>query len=78
MTSEHLNYHCYRASPSRLMARTNPCSIVTMKILVEQYQIFPMRIGLKLGRAAVDCPLVFLVAEKDTHQPPSNFLHYFK
>ena len=78
MTSEHLNYHRYRASPSGLMTRTNSCSIVTVKILVEQYQIFPMRVGLKLGCAAVDCSWAFLVSDKDTHQPPSNFLHYLE
>lgn len=65
MNRKHVKYHCNGPGPSCLMARSDSCSIVAVKILIKQDQIFPMRIRLKLGCASVHPSLSFLVAEKD-------------
>src|SRR5258708_25603517 len=51
------------------MARAQSRSILAMKILMEQDQVFPVRIVLKLLGAPVHCALPIFLAKEDIDEP---------
>ena|SRR5215831_3922007 len=55
------------AGPAGLMARAEAGAIITMEILVKQDQVAPVRVFLKLPRAAVYRPPAIPVPEEDVH-----------
>jgi len=58
--------------PARLVACSEAGSIVAVEILVEQKQISPVRIVLKLARASVDRTLAVGVRQESGDQPVRN------
>jgi len=59
--------------PAGLMAGPDASSVVSMKILVKENQILPMRVGLELFRSAVNRPAPGGIFQKNTHQPVRYF-----
>src|SRR6266540_4103129 len=62
------------SSPSRLVARAEAGPVVAVEVLVEQEQVAPVRVLLKLARPPVDRPPALAVAEKDAGQPARDLL----
>src|SRR5215472_11098337 len=56
---------CNNTGPSGLMARAKTSTIVTVKILVEEDVVLPVRIFLKLLRPAIDRTLTVGITQKD-------------
>src|SRR5215510_1369246 len=54
--------------PPRLVAGAKPRSVVAMEVFVEQQEIAPLRVFLKLPRAAVHRSPTILVSEEDIRE----------
>ena len=54
MRAENVHQERDRAGPPCLVAGPQPCSVVAVEVLVEQDEVAPMRIFLKLLRPSVD------------------------
>ena len=61
---EKIDNSCNDACPSGLMASAKTSTIVTMKILIEEDVVLPVRI-LKLLRSAIDRTLTACIAQED-------------
>src|SRR5690348_1209372 len=59
------------------MACAQPCSIVAVKIFIEQKQIAPVRVRLKNVRPAVNRTPPVFSSQKNTRQPPRNLRRRF-
>src|SRR5208282_5170489 len=64
------------AGPAGLMTGAQAGAIVAVEVLVEQEEIAPVGILLKLARAPVDRPATVLVFEKDVLAPAGDFLRH--
>ena len=79
-SSQTWNQHRHRAGPSGLVAGPNARAIVAMEVLIEEYQVAPVWIGLELLRAAVDRPAprglaigaAALAAQEGADDPPAD------
>src|SRR3954470_7239040 len=60
--------------PPGLMARPETRAVVAVEVLVEQEQIAPVRIGLKLRRSSVDGAMSVAVAQEDGGEAARDFL----
>src|SRR5215510_11295605 len=59
------------------MARANARAVVPVEVFVKQRQIAPMRIALKLFRAAVNRSAPVFAAQEDTRESTRNLIRYF-
>src|SRR5262245_38953672 len=60
--------------PSRLVVGAETSPVVTVEVLIEQDEIAPVRVLLKLPRPAIDRPSASLVFQKDAGEPAPEFL----
>src|SRR6266566_9078520 len=67
----------HHAGPSRLMAGADATAIVSMKILVEENQILPVRIMLELVRSSMNRPQSVLIAQEGSRETPRDLLRNF-
>ena len=51
-TTEQLDQFCDYAGPSGLVAGSQARAVIAVEVLVEQYVVFPQRIGLEFLRAS--------------------------
>src|SRR5204862_6411158 len=56
------------------MTRAEPCAVIAMEVLIEQDMVAPVRILLKLLRAAVHWPAPSAVEKEDPRQAIRNLL----
>src|SRR6516165_1830890 len=75
---EQIHQERHQSSPAGLVIRPDPCSVVTVEILVEQNVVEPMRIGLKLFCAAIYGPAPMLVTKEDLSQPLDDLLSHLE
>ena len=64
--SEQLDQASHAAGPARLTAGSYPGTVVAVEVFVEQDQVSPARIGLELGRAAVNGAAPVWVTREDS------------
>src|SRR5712692_10107818 len=62
-----------QAGPASLVAGTDAGAVVTMKILVEEDEILPVRVALKLLRATVDRSPTVRAVQKDARETAGEF-----
>ena len=60
--------------PTSLMRGSKSASGVTVEVLVEQYVITKVRIGLKLGVSTQDRSFAIRTAKTKSYEPPRDFL----
>src|ERR1700674_1090804 len=63
--------------PACLVARSQACAIVTVKILVEQNQVFPVRVVLKALDAPGDRPAAVFPSNENMNESPGNLRGHF-
>src|SRR5262249_28462322 len=63
--------------PPRLMARAKPGSVVAVEVFVEQHEVPPVWVLLKLPRPSVYRPPPALVLQEDAGQPVRNLFGHF-
>ncbi len=68
----------HEPGPTGLMARAQPCTVVTVEVFVEQHVIPPMGIGLELLRAAVHRTPALLIAQEDPSEPIGDLLAHLE
>src|SRR5258708_12287253 len=68
---EQIRYH---SRPARLVAGTDPCTCISMKVLVERNSITPVRVALKHRVGAKHGPAALLVPQKDTGEAACGLL----
>src|SRR6266849_6928477 len=68
---EQIRYH---SRPARLVAGTDPCTCISMKVLVERNSITPVRVALKHRVGAKHGPAALLVPQKDTGEAACELL----
>jgi len=64
---------CDDACPPRLMAGTEACAVVSVKVLVKQDVVAPARVGLERLGAAVHGTPPRGIAQEHAHEPPADF-----
>src|SRR5215472_16895711 len=62
------------AGPTRLMARTEARSVITVEVFVKQDVIAPVRIFLEFLRSTIDWPPTIRASKKDAGQPSGDLL----
>src|ERR1700740_2373926 len=62
----------HQAAPPRLMARTDPRTIIAVEVFVEENQVAPMWIALKRLCFAPHRAAARTIAQKNVRQPPRN------
>src|SRR5262249_55332404 len=72
--SEQLHDPGDASGPPRLVARPQPCPVVTVEVFVEQKVVPPLRVGLELLGASMDGTPASLVAQEDPRQSPRDLL----
>src|SRR5262245_60082673 len=63
-------------SPSRLVTGPKPGAVVAVEVLIEQDEIAPVWVLLKLSRTAIDRPSAILIFQKDAGPPPRDLLRH--
>jgi hypothetical protein len=63
----------HQTTPSGLVAGANACAVVTIKILVEQNQITPMGIGLKLLVIPINGATTSCILQEDIFKSLGDF-----
>ena len=63
----------HQRSPAGLMAGSNPSTVVTMKVFIEQDVILPMTVGLEVVRASIKRaePILLFIPLKQSNQTTS-------
>src|SRR4051812_10087259 len=69
-----LDHASDHTGPARLVARADAGAIVAVEILVEEDQILPVRVFLKLRRAAVDRAAAVVAPHEDTDQAARDLM----
>src|SRR5260370_11589132 len=70
---EQIRYH---SRPARLVAGTDPCTCISMKVLVERNGVTPVRVTLKHRVGAKHGPSAHLVPQNDSASPVASILLY--
>src|SRR5580704_1634240 len=76
-SAEDLDHLRHQPGPAGLVTGAKTCSIVAVKILVEQNVIVPLRVGLELLDPSIDGTAT-RIPQKDPSQPIGNLLGYFE
>src|SRR5436305_11453079 len=66
------------ARPARLMVCAQPGAVVAVKVLVEQDQVLPVRIGLELLGAAEHRTPAALVPQEELDEPPRELRRHLR
>src|SRR5215469_349094 len=76
-SGEQMNDACDNSGPSGLMAGAESGPVIAVKVFIEQEQLPPMGIFLKLPGSSVNWPASVRISHEDTCQPPRKLLSNF-
>ncbi|MBP1730764.1 MAG: hypothetical protein H6Q55_1193, partial [Deltaproteobacteria bacterium] len=75
--AEYLDQSCHHARPTRLVARSQSGSVVSMEVLVEKKMVTPVRVMLELFCPSEDGPATICVAKENSCQAICDLNAYF-
>src|SRR5207247_10367693 len=62
------------ARPSGLVAGAEPCTVVAVKVLIEEDAVAPVRIALELLGSSIDRAPPIAIAQEDAGEPAAELL----
>lgn len=68
---------CHEPRPAGLMASPNACTSISVKIFIEEDEVLPMRVGLKLLGLAIDRSMSVVIPEKEVSETTGEITGHF-